>query len=100
MNTPPPAAQEHTMRSMNLHELATRLRDAVAPFATAQDIEDLDDDLFVGEEGIALHMGLDIAAEHRVSLDASLLADLHAARSLFMSEKDQALLDSLTRATA
>ncbi len=87
------------MNSMNLHELATRLRHAVAPFATTQELEDLDDDLFVGEEGEALFGGIYIAADRQVSLDASLLADLHAAR-LLLSQKDQARLDSLSRAAA
>lgn len=84
---------------MNLHELASRLRDVVAPFASARELEFIDDDLFVGEEGEALHLCLYVVSEQRIALSASLVSELHVMRDR-LSENDQARLDRLSLAAA
>lgn len=87
------------MNSMTLHEFASRLRDVVAPFAAADELEDMDDDLFVGEEGIALSAGLRIAVQHGVAVPGLLLASLHDMRDDLAADQIERL-DSLSRAVA
>lgn len=67
------------MNSMKVHEIATRLFRAVEPFANSVELENIEEFLDVGEEGLALRLSLWVATENRIVLEDSLIADLQTA---------------------
>lgn len=79
----------------NIHELAQRLRDAAAP-VLGDALEQVDEFLFVGEEGLAIEITLDVAGR---SLPDDLTADLIAWANTLPADRAATYLERLGRRT-